>query len=181
MHRLLPSAVPLSVLAVDVSLGVDAFSRSHGDSFLVAASSAGVLTRDLKTVSVRDKDAASLWIAAVALTRTADSSHPFMSVGRGAENNITICHDSVSRFHAFIRVDPNGRWFLQDAGSRNGTRMNGTPVPARGQGNPVELLSGALVTFGACPVHFLDAAVVFQLASRFVTPPAFPGVGSRTK
>ena len=42
-----------------------------------------------------------------------------LDLGRADENNIVICDDGVSRFHARILYD-NGQLWLQDAGSRNG-------------------------------------------------------------
>jgi hypothetical protein len=73
-------------------------------------------------------------------------------IGRAANNDITLNHTSVSKLHARVRLHA-GALYLQDAGSSNGTLVNG----ARLQGDEELLLeSGDLVRFGA---------VVFQVFS----------------
>lgn len=71
----------------------------------------------------------------------------------GAQNNFTIGRDmacdlvlpdmTVSRSHAGLRREA-GRWLLTDAGSTNGTRLNGWRVT-----EPVPLRAGDKITFGA--------------------------------
>src|SRR5689334_22487230 len=50
-----------------------------------------------------------------------------VSIGRGDEVNLRVEHASVSRHHAKIFVQ-HGELRVADAGSRNGTRVNGVPV-----------------------------------------------------
>ena len=69
-------------------------------------------------------------------------------VGRDPESAVWLDSDSVSRVHARIVVDGAGRrvW-LEDLGSKNGTRLRGGRVRER-----VELSDGDEVTFGAVRV-----------------------------
>lgn len=59
-----------------------------------------------------------------------------LRLGRSPAADLTIDEPSVSRDHAVVRGHP-GRWFLEDLGSRNGTRVNanrlmfGRPHPLR--------------------------------------------------
>jgi len=49
-------------------------------------------------------------------------------IGRSDHNRIQITDPLASRDHAMIRRDSTGRCFLADAGSSNGTTLNGRPV-----------------------------------------------------
>lgn len=53
---------------------------------------------------------------------------PPATLGRNRENTITIDSAHLSRRHAEIFSDPLGRIFIRDAGSINGTIVNGRPV-----------------------------------------------------
>jgi hypothetical protein len=50
------------------------------------------------------------------------------TVGRGVENHLVLQDASVSRDHAQLHCRA-GRWFIEDLASRNGTRVNGEPMP----------------------------------------------------
>ena len=47
------------------------------------------------------------------------------TIGRSATNAIVLDDAQVSRFHAILTVDPEGRCQLRDLASRNGTRLAG--------------------------------------------------------
>ncbi len=49
------------------------------------------------------------------------------SIGRGGECDLTLPERQVSRLHVNILQD-NGRYLLQDLGSKNGTHLNGKKV-----------------------------------------------------
>lgn len=49
------------------------------------------------------------------------------TIGRDAACEICLAHEMVSRRHARVFMR-NGRWHVQDLGSRNGTRLNGELV-----------------------------------------------------
>src|SRR5207237_1808276 len=77
-------------------------------------------------------------------------------IGRGHECEVQIAagaDTTVSRVHAELSVDPSGSLLVRDAGSRNGTLVNGervtTPLPVRlgdritlGPGGPVLVVDG---------------------------------------
>jgi transcriptional regulator with GAF, ATPase, and Fis domain len=50
------------------------------------------------------------------------------TIGRSATNSIVLDDGEVSRFHALLTVDREGRCELRDLGSRNRTEMNGRAV-----------------------------------------------------
>ncbi len=49
-------------------------------------------------------------------------------IGRGTEATIRISSHDVSRRHASLGLNNAGEFFIEDLGSRNGTRVNGVPV-----------------------------------------------------
>lgn len=54
-----------------------------------------------------------------------------ISVGRARNKDIVLRDPSVSKFHAWFEMDDQGRFYAADAGSKNGTRINGELVVAR--------------------------------------------------
>jgi hypothetical protein len=66
-----------------------------------------------------------------------------IALGRGSENQIRLSDAKASRRHALIRF-ANGRWWIEDAGSTNGTRVNGTKI-----GGPTALNEGDVIEIGA--------------------------------
>ena len=67
-------------------------------------------------------------------------------IGRSSDADITLKSHRVSRRHAQIYKDPFGRWWVRDMGSRNGTRVNGSPVSERVlySGDVVQIASFAM-------------------------------------
>lgn len=53
---------------------------------------------------------------------------PPVVIGRAAEAQVRLESSAVSRQHAQLLIDPNGRWVVRDMGSRNGTLVNGQPI-----------------------------------------------------
>ena len=51
-----------------------------------------------------------------------------LTLGRAPENDCVLAHDSVSRRHARIENTGDGRWRIEDLGSKNGIRVDGNRV-----------------------------------------------------
>src|ERR1700722_1533850 len=77
-------------------------------------------------------------------------NQPEVSIGRVAENDIVLGDAGVSRKHVLIRQDA-GKFFVQDLGSANGTKLNGNPVTEE------ELQDGDEISVG--PVIFAFVAM----------------------
>ena len=71
---------------------------------------------------------------------------PQTTIGRLSDNDIPISHPSISKRHARIFYQ-NGRFWLEDLGSTNGTKVGGRRI--RGQTVPLE--SGVEIQFGVIP------------------------------
>jgi phosphoserine phosphatase RsbU/P len=72
------------------------------------------------------------------------------TIGRSARSDICIPDAFASRLHAEIRKEGDAYW-LQDLGSANGTRYNGTVVSM-----PIPLISGGEIQIGETVITFED-------------------------
>jgi pSer/pThr/pTyr-binding forkhead associated (FHA) protein len=75
-------------------------------------------------------------------------SKPKITLGRGLTNDITIADSKISRSHARIEVDDQGRVKLVDLGSTNGSRLNGEKV-VEAQVHP-----GDVITLGSSQLRY---------------------------
>jgi pSer/pThr/pTyr-binding forkhead associated (FHA) protein len=73
-----------------------------------------------------------------------------VTIGRDDSNDLTFTSATVSRDHAALRVT-DGRWYLEDRGSFNGTFLNGTRVQP---GTPLPLRHADRIGIGAETVLF---------------------------
>jgi predicted component of type VI protein secretion system len=73
-----------------------------------------------------------------------------VTIGRDARNDLTFESASVSRDHAAVVVR-DGRWYVEDRGSFNGTFLNGTRVQP---GTPLPLRHADRIGIGAETVLF---------------------------
>jgi FHA domain len=71
------------------------------------------------------------------------------SIGRLQNSAIRLDDEHISARHAEVFVGANGTWLLRDAGSTNGTRLNGEPVSGQ-----VHIKSGDLIDLGTVTFRF---------------------------
>jgi DNA-binding CsgD family transcriptional regulator len=75
-------------------------------------------------------------------------------IGRAADNDVVLSNEpTVSRYHAEL-ASVDGRWFIRDTGSHNGTHVNGSAVR---DANGLEVTADDVITLGAVTVRLLDA------------------------
>ena len=67
---------------------------------------------------------------------------PFTTLGRNAANTIVVPDTFASAEHAIVSWR-GGQWWLEDAGSRNGTRLNDESVTT-----PTVLCAGDVISIG---------------------------------
>jgi hypothetical protein len=84
------------------------------------------------------------------------------TIGRDAACDLVLLDMTVSRSHAGLRRE-DGRWLLSDAGSTNGTRLNGWRVT-----EPVPLRPGDKVSFGQLTLVVIEQP---QPASAAISTP----------
>jgi hypothetical protein len=83
--------------------------------------------------------------------------HPLsdeLRVGRDPANDLVVPTKSVSREHAAI-LAVSGRWFVEDRGSYNGTRLNGERIRP---GAPLPLRDADRLTIGPLTLVFRSPA-----------------------
>jgi serine phosphatase RsbU (regulator of sigma subunit) len=71
-----------------------------------------------------------------------------LSIGRSSRNDLVLSDLSLSRHHADLAADGEG-WRLEDAGSRNGTFLNGRRLEEAARLQP-----GDRISLGACHIEF---------------------------
>lgn len=81
-----------------------------------------------------------------------------VSIGRGPSNDLTFTSQTVSRDHAAVTFR-DGRWFVEDRGSFNGTFLNGTRVQPD---TPLPLRHADRISIGAETVIFSWPAQVLD-------------------
>jgi hypothetical protein len=72
-----------------------------------------------------------------------------LTVGRTKENNVAIDHTSVSKLHASLLLNSEGKLVVADTGSTNGTYLNGERIA---YGKAIEIFEGDKLKFGAIDV-----------------------------
>ena len=157
--------------------GRDTFVGTHRNLFLVSESRQGPLvpmkTMEFRAISLNPDDYEEEATAAHApRVSIAPNAHAvqeiskkqnlfgeMITVGRTQNHDIVLLHATVSKFHAFFRTEGE---VLQvfDAGSRNGTFVNGRRLPPK---VPVPVSPGDNVSFGSVDCVIRDSAALYDL------------------
>ncbi|MFL5320300.1 MAG: FHA domain-containing protein [Myxococcaceae bacterium] len=75
-----------------------------------------------------------------------------ITVGRTTNNDLVLDDGSVSRFHAWFEEEEEHQWKVADAGSKNGTSLNGRKLTAK---KLVLISKDAKLKFGDVNATFL--------------------------
>jgi hypothetical protein len=86
-----------------------------------------------------------------------------ISVGRAPNKDIVLRHSSISKSHAWFQFDELSTCYVADAGSKNGTRVNGSLLGPR---EPTQIESGDLVTFGSLEAILCDSQALWRTFHR---------------
>lgn len=92
----------------------------------------------------------------LAIALEAHPRKPYLSLGRGPDNDIVIDDATLSRLHLLLTREGGG-WTARDAGSTNGTVVEG----ARLGPDPVALAPGTRLVAGSVRLTFYDAAGLY--------------------
>jgi pSer/pThr/pTyr-binding forkhead associated (FHA) protein len=97
-----------------------------------------------------------------------------ITIGRTRNNDIVLADVSISKLHAWIRRKPDDagvdRFTVTDAGSRNGTFIDGAPL----RGETGQLPLGAHLRLGRVELVFVDGSMLYRamLSLRITTSSA---------
>jgi pSer/pThr/pTyr-binding forkhead associated (FHA) protein len=101
----------------------------------------------------------------LAIQLAAKDGGPEVRLGRDADCDLVIDDATLSRVHLVLLRGAKGDWSAQDAGSRNGTKVDGAPARMA-----LPLRQGSVLEAGAVRLTFYDAAGLYaRLRS---SPPA---------
>lgn len=103
-----------------------------------------------KEVSVRRGDCirfadTELQWAHVPVLENSGKYKAIINIGTNFRNDIVITGNYPSRFHATLKITKDGKAFLSDSGSKNGTKVNGIKLQ---QGKDVRIKRGDVVLCG---------------------------------
>jgi pSer/pThr/pTyr-binding forkhead associated (FHA) protein len=79
---------------------------------------------------------------------------------------MVIPDSSISTMHAFVRIDEDGKFYLQDMMSKNGTFVYNQRVPALGTGEPLPFATGDRIRLGTLKLTFLAAAEFITMVNQ---------------
>lgn len=86
-----------------------------------------------------------------------------ISVGRSSMNDIVLRHKSVSKLHAMFERGPDGTFYVRDAGSTNGTRVDGLRLKKH---DVEHFREGAEIKFGDVSVRLCKPVVLWDALRR---------------
>lgn len=153
------------------SLGADEFSRKFQHPFLLYADQVGHGGFRSYHTRMADRDAVSSLADSEKTIREFQVLVPKkitkkLLVGRSPERELTIDHSTVSKRHAYLLYDDASKAYkLGDAGSTNGTMINGQKLEA---GEPIFLRDGWVISFGDCDFMFFSPEGFAALLTRLV-------------
>jgi hypothetical protein len=139
-------------------LGDDTFAQTYPQAVLVVTGVVGALAEQLPLNRTLVTEPAGLSVQAVVgligrvfpLLKGKYSSPGPISVGRTPDNDVTIAESSISARHCFLRV-LGSEISLSDAGSTNGTLVNGVKLsPKKAQ----KVVEGDVITLGRFTLGF---------------------------
>jgi len=155
-------------------LGKDVFLASAAPAALIRRRADDSEVLDRTGSGDKDLDAETQVAAAVGrrrapggievfpLAKKPGASFPDMiTIGRTANNDIVLRDVTVSRLHAFFRRRDD-RWVVADAGSKNGTAVEGEPLLPRRER---DVGSGTGVRIGDLELTFYTAVELFAVLS----------------
>lgn len=167
------TGIPIKSLREDARrLSAEDFEERHGSAFLLHSAPARTNTQSSPMTEVdlgRDDEPAAARTADISLLAYPILHAPYspghlVTVGRSSRNDIVIPDPSISRLHAYLKPLDGERLAIQDAGSTNGTTLNGSSIPAKHCGPPADLKSGDNLRLGQVELTVLSAQALRDFA-----------------
>ena len=117
-----------------------------------------IMTQAVSKVEL-EEEAARVRIAPLVKRADSNSFTMMITLGRTDNNDVTLKHTMISKFHAYFR-HLGTSWTLSDAGSLNGTSIDGRKLPPE---RALPVRSGSrIVIGGAVAVQFLQGADLYD-------------------
>jgi hypothetical protein len=151
------------------SLSPEEFEARFGSAFLLLASVQPRSQKDTYSTHLEllgDSDPSEHTGSLSTLVYPLRSAVHIVTLGRGAENDVVVPDRSISRRHAFLKRGAHGGFLMLDAGSSNGTMINGRTVLTKGSGSPSPVAAGDTVRLGRLEFTFVSAAGLQEYAAK---------------
>lgn len=170
------------LIALAAKLPLKEFVQRFPHHYLITeaiGSSAGSADRLFKTTEIgtfkANQHRGVLGVAPVIKREGVNPYTSMITLGRARNNDVPITDISVSKLHAWIRRGESGGFAsgdfsITDAGSRNGTFVNGVAVSREPHPLPV----GARLRLGLVEFWFIDSSGLHQALK--TAPPLPPGL-----
>jgi len=133
----------------------------HEDTSTPSQSGEAPITSVTKQVMVDSSTDVTIDLDGHVLPVVRTASNPFsdkIAIGRTRNCDVRIDHPSISRLHALLQRASDGGWSVVDAGSSNGTRLNGQQVE---KGRPQRVNFGDIIAFGSVATQFVSPDTLF--------------------
>lgn len=95
--------------------------------------------------------------------RTATETEPRITIGRSRSRDIVLKDARVSKFHAWFEMDDAGIFHLADAGSTNGTFLDGELLPSA---SLTEVIEGRSIHFGGVHAFLVRPPTLWKALQR---------------
>lgn len=167
MSEIIPDGLSLQrfLTLVDTTLP-GAAASTLGTGFLVLAGG-GLASPEAmqRTVTWDDDHASTTETEFVVIRLLPKVGVRTVTLGRTSTNDVVVHDSTISKVHAFLHKDLKGEgWSISDAGSHNGTFVEGVRVAARGDGDPIALQTGKQVRLGSVSLTFMALEPLVGLA-----------------
>jgi hypothetical protein len=167
------AAIPIEAFVEAAkSLTPEEFEARHGNAFLLYTASQ--LSQPLSTHSTRmllggddshpNAHTANVSVGVFPLRPGSGVAGDIVTLGREERHDVVVPDSSVSRFHALGKPGSDGGFQVLDAGSTNGTTVNGSYVAGREVGPPTPLGPGDTLRLGQVQFTFTDARALREFA-----------------
>jgi hypothetical protein len=123
-------------------------AAQRGAARVVIAEDAAIVAGSLAIEAILDEQGPGLVLERSDGTRIVVSNG--LTLGRAKDNGVVLRDGRASRYHARIVAD-GAEWYVEDAGSSNGTFVDGARVER------APLKAGATLTIGDTPLRVTDA------------------------
>ena len=143
------------------------FQTRHGNAFLLLSAIRPRSQKDtFSTHLALEGEEDSMTGALATWVYPLRSSVHVVTIGRSRDSDVVIPERSVSRRHAVMKRCDDGRYLILDAGSSNGTSVNGRNVLTRGAGPPTPVALGDTLRLGSLEFTFVHATGLRELAAK---------------
>lgn len=156
--------IALTELAsADAAVNADRLQAAFGDAYLLLdadvvrpVSEAALLNTAVMDVRPDQQPTRLEDLRVFAVRKSTRNFEQVITLGRAQSCDLVIAHPSVSARHALFIV--TGHCVaLYDAGSTNGTTINGDPVPLHSDAKPLPLTPLSRLRFGSVEATYLNA------------------------